>query len=459
MPILIELPYPELVGSFFAPLAETPWSMWLDSGHPAVVGGGADVMVAFPRVTLAARGGRVHIEEDGGSREVLGRPLEVLAHYLPKMPGDEDAGGAVGYFSYDLARQYFHLPHTARDDGHMPDMAVGIYDGFVRVDHERKCCQIRAQDTETGRRWAKRMEEALHGARASSLSHFAVLGEVRPNLEQADYAKAFNAVQDFIRAGDCYQINLAMRFAAPCGGHPWPLYLALRERNPAPHAAWMNFPFGQVLSSSPESFLSLRGRQVTTRPIKGTRPRGRNVSEDERLSAELATSVKDRAENLMIVDLLRNDLGKVCTPGSIQVRDLFQVERFATVHHLVSTVTGHLAPGKTALDLLAAAFPGGSITGAPKQRAMEIIESLEPHRRGIYCGAMGYLGLDGSMALNIAIRTLVCSQGQIRYWVGGGLVADSDVQGEYQECLDKGRAMKEVLDGFMVGVQGGGQIP
>ena len=460
MPIQIELPYPEQVGSFFAPLAETPWAMWLDSGHPAVSGGWSDVLVAFPRMALVARGNSVHIEEEGGGvRDVLAAPLESLARCLPATSGGEYAGGAVGYFSYDLARQYLDLPDTARDEEHIPDMAVGIYDGCVRVDHEQKRCQLLAQDTESGRRWAKRMEEVLTGAHRPSPSTFAVLDEVRSNLEFSGYAKAFNTVQDYIRAGDCYQINLAMRFSAPCRGHPWSLYLALRERSPAPFAAWMNFPFGQVLSSSPESFLSLKAGRVTTRPIKGTRPRGRDVQEDERLSAELATSAKDRAENLMIVDLLRNDLGKVCTPGSINVSNLFQVERFATVHHLVSTVTGHLAPDKTAVDLLAAAFPGGSITGAPKQRAMEIIESLEPNRRGVYCGALGYLGLDGSMELNIAIRTLVCSNGQIRYWAGGGLVADSDVQGEYQECLDKGRAMKEVLDGFKASTVGSGRIP
>lgn len=434
--------------------------MWLDSGRPAVADGRSDVLVSFPRTTLVARGSLVHIEEeDGSTREVRGDPLRLLAQYLPKASGDEWAGGAVGYFSYDLARQYFNLPEVARDEEHIPDMAVGIYDGFVHVDHERKCCQICAEDTDAGWRWARRMEAVLVDTQQTAPACFAVLDEVRPNLEFTAYARAFSTVQDFIRAGDCYQINLAMRFSAPCDGHPWPLYLALRERNPAPYAAWMNFPFGQVLSSSPECFLSLKAGQVTTRPIKGTRPRGRDLQEDERQSAELAASAKDQAENLMIVDLLRNDLGKVCSPGSIDVPELFHVQSFATVHHLVSTVTGLLAQGRTAVDLLAAAFPGGSITGAPKQRAMEIIESLEPNRRGVYCGALGYLGFDGSMELNIAIRTLVCSNGRIRYWAGGGLVADSDVRGEYQECLDKGRALQEVLDGFKAGAGDSGQIP
>lgn len=458
--ILIELPYPDQVGGLFAPLAETPWAMWLDSGHPAVADGRSDMLVAFPRVTLVAQGGLVHIqEEDGGARDVSEGPLAVLAQYLSTTSCEECAGGAVGYFSYDLIRQYVTLPEVARDEDRIPDMAVGIYDGFVHVDHMNKRCQIRAQDTDAGRSWARRMEEVLTHVQKTPPTDFAVLDEVRSNLDFAAYAKAFSTVQDYIRAGDCYQINLAMRLSAPCNGHPWSLYMALRERNPAPYAAWMNFPFGQVLSSSPESFLSLHAGQVTTRPIKGTRPRGRDFLEDERQCAELAASAKDQAENLMIVDLLRNDLGKVCSPGSIEVPELFHVESYATVHHLVSTVTGRLAPDRTAVDLLAAAFPGGSITGAPKQRAMEIIESLEPHRRGVYCGAIGYLGLDGGMELNIAIRTLVCSNGQIRYWAGGGLVADSDVCGEYQECLDKGRAMQEVLDAFKSHAGDGGQIP
>lgn len=458
--ILIELPYPRQVGSFFAPLADTPWAMWLDSGHPMAHGGRYDVIVAYPRVTLVAWNGVVRIQQaDGKTRESHAGPLELLSQYLGPARNDDCAGGAVGYFAYDLARYYMELPNVAQAEEGMPDMAVGIYDGCVRVDHERRICQIRAQDTEAGRRWAQRMEAVLSRTPEPSASQFVVLDDVRPNLAFAAYARAFDIVQHYIRAGDCYQINLAMRFSAPCIGHPWPLYLALRRRSPAPYAGWMNFPFGQVLSSSPESFLSLKAGEVTTRPIKGTRPRGADAKEDERLSMELAASAKDRAENLMIVDLLRNDLGKTCLPGSIDVPELFHVESFATVHHLVSTVTGRLAPGRTAVDLLSAAFPGGSITGAPKLRAMEIIESLEPDRRGVYCGAMGYLGLDGSLELNIAIRTLVCRNGWIRYWAGGGLVADSDVREEYQECLDKGRAMQEVLEAFRLVSEGCGRIP
>lgn len=448
MPIIIELPYPDDREVFFAPLSEMPWAMWLDSGEPGTSSGRQDLIAAFPRIVLVARGAEVLIQEDGKEWREQGDPLTILAGRMGSVSEDGGAGGAVGYFAYDLARRYVQLPCIAQDAEGLPDMAVGIYDGFVHVDHERRRCELRARDNECGRRWAARMERILSSPPSAPAQPFLVRSELRANMDAEAYGRAFSAVQNFIQAGDCYQINLAMRFAASCSGHPWPLYMALRRRSPAPYAAWMNFPFAQVLSSSPESFLSLEAGVATTRPIKGTRPRHPDAIADLRLAEELAASPKDRAENLMIVDLLRNDLGKVCVPGSIQVPELFRVESFATVHHLVSTVTGRLAPDKGGVDLLAAAFPGGSITGAPKLRAMEIIESLEPHRRGIYCGAMGYLGFDGRMELNIAIRTLVCSHGQVRYWVGSGLVADSDPAAEYQECLDKGLAMQEVLESF-----------
>jgi para-aminobenzoate synthetase component 1 len=205
-------------------------------------------------------------------------------------------------------------------------------------------------------------------------------------------------------------------------------------------------PFAKVLSSSPERFLQLRDGGIETKPIKGTRPRGGCPESDSVLAMELSESTKDRAENLMIVDLLRNDIGRVCQPGSVQVPKLFDVESYATVHHLVSTVTGHLAAGQDAPALLRACFPGGSITGAPKIRAMEIIEELEPHRRGVYCGAIGYLGYDGGMDTNIAIRTLVHSDGVIRFWAGGGIVHDSDVEAEYRETFDKAEALLRLLE-------------
>jgi para-aminobenzoate synthetase component 1 len=259
------------------------------------------------------------------------------------------------------------------------------------------------------------------------------------------YGRAFRRLQRYIRDGDCYQVNLAQRFSAAAAGDAWLAYQRLRVLNPAPFSAYFSTPYARVLSASPERFLSARDGRVETRPIKGTRPRAGHARLDAQLVEDLRTSEKDRAENVMIVDLLRNDLSKNCALGSVRVPKLFDVESYATVHHLVSTVTGELRPGCDALDLLRGCFPGGSITGAPKLRAMQIIEELEAHRRGVYCGAIGYLGFDGGMDTSIAIRTLVYSHGSVRFWAGGGIVADSKEEDEYQETFDKAVAMLKLL--------------
>ena len=252
----------------------------------------------------------------------------------------------------------------------------------------------------------------------------------------------------YIRDGDCYQINLAMGFETAVRGDPVTAYAWLRRRSPAPYGALLSVPWGTVLSNSPEGFLRVRGRRVETRPIKGTRPRGVDPADDRGQRRALRESIKDRAENVMIVDLLRNDLGRSCRPGSIHVPELCALESYANVHHLVSTVRGELAPERDALDLLRGCFPGGSITGAPKRRAMQIIAQLEPWERGVYCGAVGWLGFDGSMELSLAIRTALhqgtALEGRLRFWAGGGLVADSVLDQEYQECLDKARVMMEL---------------
>jgi para-aminobenzoate synthetase component 1 len=274
---------------------------------------------------------------------------------------------------------------------------------------------------------------------------FAAVSDVRSNLDEAAYARAFAIVQAHIRLGNCYQVNLTQRFAASVRGDSWDAYLALRQANPAPFSAFLDLPDGQILSSSPERFLRVTNGMVETRPIKGTRPRSSDAICDRELAAALRVSEKDRAENVMIVDLLRNDLGKCCLPGSVRADRLFEIESFARVHHLVSTVTGRLDPRFHAVDLLRACFPGGSITGAPKVAAMQIIDDVEPHRRGVYCGSIGYIGFDGDMDTNIAIRTLVRRGDSIYAWAGGGIVADSKVAAEYQESFDKAAALLSIL--------------
>ena len=269
-------------------------------------------------------------------------------------------------------------------------------------------------------------------------------------MDRSRYAAAIGRIKHYLKEGDCYQINLAQRFSAPCQGDPWQAYLKLRKLNAAPFSAYLNMPGVQILSSSPERFLKVSGRLVETKPIKGTRPRKKNAAKDFEQVRQLQNSKKDRAENVMIVDLLRNDISKTCQKGSVQVPELFAIESYATVHHLVSTVTGVLDAGRHALDLLKSCFPGGSITGAPKVRAMQVIEELESHRRGVYCGAIGYIGFDGNMDTNIAIRTLVHSSGTIRFWAGGGIVNDSVMADEYQETFDKAAAMLALLEAFQV---------
>jgi para-aminobenzoate synthetase component 1 len=251
--------------------------------------------------------------------------------------------------------------------------------------------------------------------------------DLRSSFTHDGYVEAVSRVREYILAGDIFQANLSQQFEVPLGEPPWSLYRRLRTRNAAPFAAFLDFPEITVLSASPERFLSVDEHgQVETRPIKGTRPRGVGPEHDAALGQALSESAKDRAENLMIVDLMRNDLSRVCVPGSVRVQELFALERYATVHHLVSTVAGRLAPGRDALDLLRATFPGGSITGAPKLRAMEIITELETSARGVYCGSIGYLSLTGELDTSIAIRTAVARDGRLYFSAGGGIIADSD---------------------------------
>ncbi|MGR9053778.1 MAG: aminodeoxychorismate synthase component I, partial [Gammaproteobacteria bacterium] len=345
-------------------------------------------------------------------------------------------------------RRLEKLPALSEDAEHIAQMAVGIYPWAVVVDHvERRSHLVGRLDDETRIRVMKhfsRMPEAF------DLSMFEVTGPVSCNMDKVRYASAISRIKHYLKEGDCYQVNLTQRFEASCRGDPWRAYVKLRELNSAPFSCYFNTPEAQILSSSPERFLSVRNGMVETKPIKGTRPRRSAIAEDRRQAGLLANSKKDRAENVMIVDLLRNDIGKTCKKGSVKVPKLFDVESYATVHHLVSTVTGELDVGRHALDLLRSCFPGGSITGAPKIRAMEVIEELEPHRRGVYCGAIGYIGYDGNMDTNIAIRTLVHSQGRIRFWAGGGIVNDSVMEDEYQECFDKAKAMMALLNSLKV---------
>jgi para-aminobenzoate synthetase component 1 len=455
-----ELPYRENSTALFEAVADRPWAVFLDSGRHYPAQARYDILAAEPYMTLVTRGKMTEVRGDINklSRE---DPFTLLRQHLgcdAQINGDLPfCGGAIGYFGYDLARRFERLPELAVDDVHMPEMAVGLYDWAVVVDHGERRSWLVSQGhrADTHMRWrelaARFSTPAIERARAP----FRVTETPLSNLPHDSYAAAFKRVLDYIDDGDCYQINLAQRFSAPVRGDPWLAYQALRIANPAPYAAYLNTPYGQILSASPERFLRVEHGRVETRPIKGTRARVGHPRLDAEIMRDLQSSGKDCAENLMIVDLLRNDLSKNCVIGSVKVPKLFEIESFSTVHHLVSTVTGNLRQDRNALDLLRGCFPGGSITGAPKLRAMQIIEELEPHRRGVYCGAIGYIGRDGNMDTSIAIRTLVCSGGNAYFSVGGGIVADSRLEDEYQETFDKAVVMLKLMQRSATGQVGG----
>ncbi|WP_456417813.1 aminodeoxychorismate synthase component I [Thiolapillus sp.] len=422
-------------------LRQLPWAFWLDSGNGEYLGYGGryHILVADPRIRILSKNALTTIHHRDGRFEESREPvLDVIRRLMgPKQAANGAlpfGGGAVGYLSYDYGRRLEGLPV---EPGGIPEVAMGIFDWAVIVDEQTRGCWLTGREEDI----PAELPELLYQVNCkASLAEEKIAGEPAYETSRQQYSRAFERIQHYLREGDCYQVNYAQRFSAVFQGDSWPLYLAMRAANPSPYGAYLPFPFGDILSSSPEQFLALRNGRVRTRPIKGTRPRSGDKRRDRQLLAELESSSKDRAENLMIVDLLRNDLGRVCVPGSIEAPELFKVESYPTVHHLVSTVTGKLAEGEDALSLLAACFPGGSITGAPKHRAMEIIQELEACPRQIYCGSIVKIGFDGNMDSNIAIRTLQIDNGKIRYHAGGGIVADSKREEEYQESLDKAAA-------------------
>lgn len=450
-PLRHPLPYFPDSAKLFAPLADKPWSIFLDSGYPYSRQGRFDIIASDPVCTLLTWGEQTEID-CAGEKQISGEdPFLLLKQQLGERIPSLDAlpfnGGALGYFSYDLARRLEKLPTIAMDAEHIPDMAVGIYLWAVVVDHQRQESWLVGHETLEDD-WETLIDQFSLLPGEPEIGEFKVLAEPTSNMDRAAYADAFAKIKHYLTEGDSYQVNLAQRFVSPCQGDPWQAYRQLRQINAAPFSAYMNLPGVQVLSSSPERFLKVTDGEVETKPIKGTRPRKSPEAQDQQQIDALSASLKDRAENLMIVDLLRNDISKNCRKGSVTVPKLFDVETYATVHHLVSTIKGELAQGHHALDLLRGCFPGGSITGAPKIRSMEIIEELEPNRRGVYCGALGYIGFDGNMDTNIAIRTLVHSDGAIRFWAGGGIVNDSVLEEEYQESFDKAAAMLDLLAHF-----------
>ncbi len=449
---LHELPYLSDSTRLFSSVADQEWAVFLDSGSAVKRQGRYDVFASQPICTLLTHGKQTLITRAGKSSISRLDPFILVKQQLPvqqTFPEVPFNGGAIGYFAYDLARNLETLPEIAQDAEHTPDMAVGIYQWAIVVDHQKKRSYLvgSADSTEY---WQTLIKQFSHYPEERVQVKFQVTGEIQSNMTKESYKQAFAKIKNYLKEGDCYQVNLAQRFVAPCQGDPWDAYCQLRQINSAPFSGYLNVPGVQLLSSSPERFLKVSAGKVETKPIKGTRPRKENDLANQQQIEDLQISPKDRAENVMIVDLLRNDISKNCVPGSVKVPKLFAVESYATVHHLVSTISGQLAANSHALDLLRSCFPGGSITGAPKIRAMEIIEELEPHRRGIYCGSIAYVGFDGNMDSNITIRTLVHSENTIRFWAGGGIVNDSEAEAEYQESFDKAAVLLHLLQQMQV---------
>jgi para-aminobenzoate synthetase component 1 len=463
-----------------------PYRLFLDSAARGTRLGRYSFVTADPIAVVRSKGARTEcLDLPGGTRRVVaGDALEAVQALLTGHASEPVAGippfqgGAAGYLAYDWGRVLERLPAPRHDDLALPDVVLGVYDWVLAWDHDeshawlvstglpetspaarvrRAAARAAAVCDRLGSDGSSRSEPAAVAtpwpARAAPAPSYPVEGGwwnpqlgLRSSFTHAGYLDAVARVREYIFAGDIFQSNLSQRFEAPLTEPPWEIYRRLRTRNAAPFAAFLDFPDAVVLSASPERFLRVDvGGRVETRPIKGTRPRGVGPEHDGALGLALSESDKDRAENLMIVDLMRNDLSRVCAPGTVHVPELFALERFATVHHLVSTVVGQLGPGRDALDLLRAAFPGGSITGAPKVRAMEIIAELEASQRGVYCGAIGYWSVTGALDSSIAIRTAVAIADRVYFSAGGGIVADSDPEQEYRETLDKARGLIDAL--------------
>jgi para-aminobenzoate synthetase component 1 len=452
-------------------LTHVPNLLFLDSARTHSSLGRYSFVTADPFAWMGSR--REHVWIDGG-HPLRADPWTVLAERLAHFPTETIPGlppfqgGVAGLFGYDLCHHLERLPRPRFDEFQVPDLAVGFYDWVIGFDHVQNRAwllstglpetdparrrQRAGQRLQAVQRLLRAFPQTLAGEQGQKLPVRLALAYPLPetpgvlsDFDRPGYLAAVRRAIDYVHAGDCFQVNLSQRLVHRATLPPLEVYRRLRERNPAPFGGYFDLGNFVLASASPERFLRVEKGEVETRPIKGTRPRGRTPEEDRQRAEELLHSLKDRAENVMIIDLLRNDLGRVCAYGSVQVAAVCRLESYRTVHHLVSEVRGRLREGRTLLDLLRAAFPGGSVTGAPKVRAMEIIAELEPTVRGPYCGSLGYLGFDGTMDTSILIRTFTIGRGWIQFPVGGGIVADSTPESEYAETLHKAEGLLRAL--------------
>ncbi len=443
-----------------------PYTVFLDSSMRHARLGRYSFITGDPFLVFSSKGRKCYLRTAKETTVLKDNPFDLLQKLIKKYRIKNTPhtppfpGGVAGYFSYDMGGHLENLPDDTLDDINFPDCCLGFYDWSLIIDHQAETTHLVStgfplQDKELREEKAatrlKEIKSIFYGkpAPAESISPTNNLtsgNSFSSNFTKENYLKAIIKAKDYIAAGDIYQVNMTQRLHATIKVSPLTLYEKLRKKNPAPFASFLNFPGSTIASSSPERFIKMAGNRLETRPIKGTRPRGKTLAQDAALKKELLASKKDRAELLMIVDLERNDLSKVCCQNSVKVPELFTLETYATVHHLVSTVEGTLSPDIDMIDVLRATFPGGSITGCPKIRAMEIIEELEPTKRSVYTGSIGYIGFDGNSDFNIVIRTFLIKNNTAFFQVGGAIVADSEPESEYQETFDKAKALIAALD-------------
>ncbi|WP_421382585.1 anthranilate synthase component I family protein [Bacillus salacetis] len=436
--------------------AEISHHILLESGR-----GGKYSIAGFDPVSIIdAKDNRVEIHENGKFDTVNGDPLDVLYSLLQKRHRDRDPllpdfqGGAMGFISYDYARQIEKLETRAKDDLKLPDLYYMIFNQWAVYDHETEEIWLMADDerAETFESYCVSWKEALKQPLPIKEQVLEAAGSVDRSvaMREEEFILAVEKIQQYIREGDVFQVNLSVRQSQKLAASPYAIYKKLRELNPSPYMSYVHTPDFQIASGSPELLVKKKGSEVSTRPIAGTRSRGGNEVEDQQLADELIHNEKERAEHVMLVDLERNDLGRVCQYGTVEVNEFMVIEKYSHVMHIVSNVRGMIANNKNGKDLIRSVFPGGTITGAPKVRTMEIIEELEPVRRGIYTGSIGWIGFNGDMELNIVIRTLFAKDGQAYIQAGAGVVIDSNPKHEYKESLKKAKAVwraKELAEG------------
>ncbi|WP_299727006.1 aminodeoxychorismate synthase component I [uncultured Endozoicomonas sp.] len=462
---ILELEYKDDTSLYFEHFIELPYPCFLDSsafnGTHAIYKdtfSRYDIITAAPAKHFTAfPGGKLIIDDfvDQTKRQVTtNTPLSYLSESLERMSLIEQSaensdlpfqGGLVGFWSYELCEQLEPERILPRDND-TPHISVGLYHWALVTDHKKRSTSLVFHPDIPEKIKAQVLQSLDTERKAVNSSSFKLLKAFEPTQSRAEYQTAFQAIQDYIAAGDCYEVNLTQRFTTHHTGDTWEAYKKLRTTTLAPYSGYIRRPDMAILSHSPEQFIRLKEGKVSTNPIKGTRPRGLTPESDLAIANELKSSEKDQSENLMIVDLLRNDLGKVCKTGSVSVPRLFALESYANVHHLVSTVNGELDDHHSPVDLLESTFPGGSITGAPKIRSMEIIRELEPVARTIYCGSIGYISCDGTMDTSIAIRTILSKDGELHCWGGGAIIADSDCDSEYEESITKVRNLMNGLE-------------